>query len=87
MKIQDPEILDLPPFQELNAVSPPTTGTVDDDDEPEDETDAENEAPIREINEATEAPEEFEIDDEDDLGHPEDDAADDDEEVEKADDN
>jgi hypothetical protein len=77
MKIEDPELLKLPPFQELNSVAPPTTGTVDDADEPEDETASENEAPIRETNEATEAPEEFETDDEDDveddLGHPEDD--------------
>jgi hypothetical protein len=59
---------DDPPF--LFAVPPadesiPSTGTVDDDDEPEDESDDENEAPIRERSDATEAPEEFEKDDED----------------------
>jgi hypothetical protein len=43
----------------------PTTGTVDDDDEPEDENEAENEAPVRERRDSTEAPEEFEKDDED----------------------
>jgi hypothetical protein len=87
MKTPDPEIFDLSQLQDLNAVAHPTTGTIDDDDEPEDETDAENEAPIRETDEATEASDEFEIDDEDELGHPEDDDADDDEGVEKADDN
>ena len=60
------------------AEPPRSTGTIDDDDEPEDESEAENEAPIRETDELTEAPEEFEIDDEDDAedarGHPEDDA-------------
>jgi len=78
MKIKDPEPLDLPSFQESNAVAPHTTGTVDDDDDPADESEDENEAPIRETSEATEAPEEFEVDDEDGLGHPEDDDADED---------
>ena len=55
----------------------PSTGTDDDDDDPEDEHEGENEAPIREVDENTEAPEEFEVDDEDELGHPEDDDADD----------
>jgi hypothetical protein len=55
MNIEDPD-------PENNV---PSTGTVDDDDEPEDERDDENEAPIRESDEATETPEEFEVDDED----------------------
>jgi hypothetical protein len=76
MKIEDPELLDLPPFLQLDAVAPRTTGTVDDNDEADDERPDENEAPIRETSDATEAPEEFELDDEDTLGHPEDDAAD-----------
>jgi hypothetical protein len=42
-----------------------TTGTPDDEDDRDDERDDENEAPIREV------------DDEDELGHPEDDDADD----------
>jgi hypothetical protein len=58
----DPELLDLLSSTE-NSV--PSTGTVDDDDEPEDERDGENEAPIRESVDTTEAPEEFEVDDED----------------------
>jgi hypothetical protein len=49
----------------------PTTGT--DDDDRDDEHEGENEAPIREVDDQTEAPEEFEVDDEDELGHPEDD--------------
>jgi len=69
MTIEDPELLELLVH---------TTGTVDDDDEPADENPSENEAPIRETNEATEAPEEFEVDHEDELGRPEDDEADED---------
>ncbi|MEA3160216.1 MAG: hypothetical protein QOD95_1764 [Gammaproteobacteria bacterium] len=67
MTIEDPELLELLVH---------TTGTVDDDDDPADENPSENEAPIRETNEATEAPEEFEVDHEDELGRPEDDEAD-----------
>jgi len=37
MKLEDPQLLDLPPFQEMNAVATHTTGTVDDDDDPADE--------------------------------------------------
>lgn len=76
MKIDDRELLDVAPLQELSGAVPPTTGTVDDDDDPADEHPGENEAPVRETSEATEAPEEFEVDDENDLGHPEDDDAD-----------
>jgi hypothetical protein len=54
----------------------PTSGTEDNDDDRDDEHAGENEAPIREIDDQTEAPEEFEIDDEDELGHPEDEDAD-----------
>jgi hypothetical protein len=74
MKIEDPELLELPPFQELSSIAPPTTGTVDDDDEPQDERPDENEAPIRETSDKTEAPEEFELA-ETDLAYPEEDAA------------
>jgi hypothetical protein len=75
MKVEDPELLEVPPFQELNEIAPRTTGTVDDDDEPQDERPGENEAPVGEISDKTEAPEEFELDDEDDLAHPDDDDA------------
>jgi hypothetical protein len=62
---------------ESEGVAPtPTTGTQDDDDDRDDEHEGENEASIREVDEQTEAPEEFEVDDEDALGHPEDDDAD-----------
>jgi hypothetical protein len=80
MKIEDPDLLEPSAFQQANAVGPPTTGTVDDNDDVADEHPTENEAPIRETREATEAPEEFEIDDEDDLGRPEDDDQEDDDE-------
>jgi len=42
-----------------------STGTVDDQDEPEDEQDGENEASVRESSDQTEAPGEFWRDDED----------------------
>jgi hypothetical protein len=64
-------------FARLFLAEHPTSGTPDDDDDRDDEHDGENEAAVRETDENTEAPEEFEIDDEDDLGHPEDDDADD----------
>lgn len=62
MKLEDPELNELPPFPRSNAIAPGSTGTVDDDDEPEDEQPGENEAPIRESSDTTEAPEEFEED-------------------------
>jgi hypothetical protein len=63
-------------FPELILAEHPTSGTEDDDDDRDDEHAGENEAPVRETDENTEAPEEFEVDDEDDLPHPEDDDAD-----------
>jgi hypothetical protein len=45
-------------------IPPSTTGTVDDDDAPADERASENEAMLRETNDSTETPEEFERDDE-----------------------
>jgi hypothetical protein len=78
MQAEDPELFDPRQLRESNAGAPHTTGTVDDDDDPADESRNENEAPIRETNEATEAPEEFEVDDEDESGRPEDDDADED---------
>jgi hypothetical protein len=62
---EDPELLELLSLQEASAVTPSATGTVDDDDDPSDERPDENEAPVRETSERTEAPEEFERDDED----------------------
>jgi len=52
-------------FEELNSEAHPTSGTVDDDDNRDDEHTGENEAPIRDVDEATETSEEFEVDDED----------------------
>jgi hypothetical protein len=50
----------------------PTTGTVDDDDDRDDEHSGENEAPVQETDELTEAPEEMEIDDEDEAAEADD---------------
>ncbi len=57
-----------------------TTGILPDEEHRDDERADENEAPIREVDDATEAPEEFEIDgeDEDDI----DDEIDDEDELE-----
>jgi len=64
------DFVELPP----DYIEPRSeTGTVDDQDDLDDEREGENEAPIRETDDKTEAPEEFETDDEDDRGHPEDD--------------
>ena len=63
-------------FQGLILPARPTSGTEDDDDDRDDEHAGENEASVRADNEGTETPEEFEGDDEDELGHPEDDDAD-----------
>jgi ribosomal RNA methyltransferase Nop2 len=57
----------------------PTSGTEDDDDDRDDEQVGENEAPVREVDDATEAPEEFEVDDEDQPAGSEDNDDDDDE--------
>jgi len=58
---ETPYLIAIPP----GTSDIPSTGTIDDDDEPEDESEDENEAPIREVRDSTEAPEEFEKDDED----------------------
>jgi hypothetical protein len=60
---------------------PPSDIPLTEDDDAYDETEDENEAPVRESDELTELPEEMESDDEDDLPHPEDDDADDDEAI------
>jgi hypothetical protein len=62
----------------IAAAAESTTGTPDDWDDRDDEHAGENEIPVRETSEGTEAPEEFDVDDEDDLGHPEDEDADED---------
>jgi hypothetical protein len=70
MKIDQPEGLDEDDIVAEPTVSEagqPATGTVDDDDDPDDEREYENEAPVRERSDATEAPEEFEVDDEDEA--------------------
>ena len=71
----NPEDFDLPVMFEISSL-PRSTGTVDDDDDPDDENEAENEPPVRETDDATEAPEEFEYDDEDEPPHAQNDDAD-----------
>ena len=46
-------------------IARPMSGTQDDNDDRDDEHTRENAAPLREVNDQTEAPEEFEVDDED----------------------
>jgi hypothetical protein len=60
-----PDPLDAPEVEDLVEIAHPLTGTDDDQDDRDDEHAGENEASVREINENTETPEEFEIDDED----------------------
>jgi hypothetical protein len=64
------------PLQESILAEHPTSGTQDDDDDRDDEHAGENEAQQRETDENTEAPEEFEIDDEEESRHPADGGAD-----------
>jgi hypothetical protein len=70
-------------LQGLILPARPTSGTEDDDDDRDDEHAGENEAAVRAVDENTETPEEFEVDDEDELGHPEDDDADDEKDEEE----
>jgi hypothetical protein len=60
----NPEDFDLVDLVEGAPTVQPTSGTVDDDDDPNDEREDENEAPVGEADERTEAPEEFVKDDE-----------------------
>jgi hypothetical protein len=60
----------------ISEIPPPTDIPLTEDDDAYDETEGENEAPLREADDTTELPEEMEYDDEDDLPHPEDDDAD-----------
>lgn len=57
--------IDWNPVTEELPEAHPSTGTEDDDDDPGDEHPGENEALERAVDETTEAPEEFEVDDED----------------------
>lgn len=78
MATEHPEPLGSSWIQGLILAGQPASGTKDDDDDRDDEHAGENEPPVRETDENTETPEEFEVDDEDELGHPEDDDADED---------
>src|SRR2546429_9754139 len=76
MTTTDPDLHTSREFQGLILPAHPTSGTEDDDDDRDDEHPGENEAPVRAVDEGTETPEEFEVDDKDRLGRPEDDDAD-----------
>jgi hypothetical protein len=56
-------------FQGLILRACPMSGTEDDNDDRDDEHAGENEAPVRELAEGTETPEEFESDEREQLGH------------------
>ena len=71
-----PELHTLRQFQGLILPAHPTSGTEDDDDDRDDEHAGENEALGRAVDEGTEAPEEFEVDDMGNLSHLEDDDTD-----------
>jgi hypothetical protein len=73
MTITHPEVLDSRQFQGLILPAHPTTGTADDDDDRDDEHAGENEAPGCAVDEGTEAPEEFEVDNKGNLSHLEED--------------
>ena len=73
MKDQTPDPLVSGLLQEMASAMGHTSGTEDDDDDRDDEHPGENEASVRELDENTEAPEEFSVDDQDELTHPEDD--------------
>lgn len=72
MTTTHPELRTSRQFQGLIFPAHPTSGTEDDDDDRDDEHAGENEAPVRAVDEGTETPEEFEVDDKDKSGHPED---------------
>ena len=63
-----PEKPPLPQVEDFVETAHPLTGTDDDQDDRDDEHAGENEASVRETNENTETPEEFESDDEDKIG-------------------
>jgi hypothetical protein len=68
--------------EELSVAIESAGGTKDDDDDRDDEHADENEIPVRETDEATEAPEEFELDDEDERDSGADDDPDDEDPIE-----
>ena len=63
---------------------PPSQIPLTEDDDAYDETEGENEAPVRETDENTELPEEMDIDDEDDLDDLDDEDDEDDDEEDEA---
>jgi hypothetical protein len=66
-KAEVAELLMKGPRRELAQYRPMASGTADDDDNRDDEHSGDNEAPVGEIDENIEAPEEFNSGDEHDL--------------------
>jgi hypothetical protein len=81
---QEIDPIETPLDPDETAIEPPLSGTVDDDDDVDDERWDENEAPTRELSDQTESREEFRLDereeDDDDLEADDDDSEDEDEE-------
>lgn len=71
MTTTHPELHTSRQYQGLILRACPTSGTEDDNDDRDDEHWGENEVPMRALDEGTETPEEFEIDERDQLGHSE----------------
>jgi hypothetical protein len=69
MTTTHPELQTSRQYQGLILRAHPRSGTEDDNDDRDDEHAGENEAPMRALAEDTETPEEFEIDERDELGH------------------
>ena len=83
MTTPHPELHTSREFHGLILTAHPRSGTEDDDDDRDDEHADENEARVRAVDEGTETPEEFVVDDKDKLSHPEDDDADEGEDEEE----
>ena len=69
MTTTHPELHTSRQYQGLILRACPTSGTEDDNDDRDDEHAGENEAPVRELAEGTETPEEFEIDEREQSGY------------------
>jgi hypothetical protein len=68
MTTAHPELPASQQIQRMMLAAHPRSGTVDDDDNKDDEHESENEASVRKIDKDTGTTEEFEADDEDELG-------------------
>lgn len=62
MSLPETDSPEIPPDPDEAGPGPPLSGTVDDDDNRDDENPQENEAPVRESRDSQETPEEFRLD-------------------------